>query len=106
MTKIEERQMWESRVSDFRSSGLSGPQWCAANGVKIHQLRYWTSRFRSTEKKPADRETQWLSVELEDLRSSRQSNVLPIRVGKATIEVSPGFDPDLLSDVVKTLAVL
>ena len=106
MTIAEKRQLWEIRVSDFRSSNQRAPQWCAAHDVKLHQLRYWIRKFRSMEEKPTAKATQWLSVEVGEIRSCSHSNVLPIRVGKVTIEVRPGFDPNLLSDVVRTLAAL
>lgn len=49
---------------------------------------------------------QWLSVEIGGLEVSEPQEALPVRVGKATIEVRPGFNPKLLSDVVKTLSVI
>lgn len=50
MTKVEQeesRRLWEARVADFRASGLSGPQWCAAHGFKLRQLRYWQHKLKT-----------------------------------------------------------
>lgn len=84
MIQAENRQMWESRVAKFKASNQSATEWCAAHDLKTHQLYYWIRK----------------------LKTSSHSKALPTRVGKATIEVSSGFDPALLSDVVRTLAVL
>jgi len=49
MTKDERkanRAAWAKRIADFRASGLSATQWCAANGLKIHQLRYWLKKLK------------------------------------------------------------
>lgn|SRR5690606_29544872 len=97
--------MWKSRVDEFRASGQTATAWCAAQNLKVHQLRYWLRKFKS-EHESEKMQTQWLSVEFGELKADKPQQALPIRVGKATIEVRPGFDPKLLSDVVKTLSVL
>jgi transposase-like protein len=105
MTQAENRQMWESRAAAFKASSQSATEWCAAHDLKTHQLYYWIRKLKS-EDEPTVKQTQWLSVEVGELKTSSHSKALPIRIGKATIEVSPGFDPALLSDVVRTLIVL
>src|SRR5690606_42149241 len=105
MTQVEKRQKWASQVASFKASDLSAAAWCAAHDVKAHQLYYWINKFIS-EDEPAVKETQWLSMEVGGLDTSHQTEVLNIKVGKATIEVSPGFNPSLLSEVIRTLVVL
>lgn len=105
MTNAELRKVWEGRVAAFKASGKSTKDWCADHDLKINQLRYWLRKLKtiddSTVKQP-----QWVSVEVGGLKTDSHDKALPIKVGKATIEVSPGFDPELLSDVVRTLADL
>jgi len=105
MTQMENRQLWESRVAAFKASRQSATEWCADYDLKIHQLRYWIRKF-NTAAEPLEKQMQWISVEVGDSRTESYPKILPIRIGQATIEVSPGFDPDFLSDVVRTLAVL
>ena len=45
-------------------------------------------------------------MEVGDLGLVDQRSALLVRVGRATVEVKPDFDPALLSDVVRTLAAL
>jgi hypothetical protein len=105
MTKTENREMWEARVTEFKASDQSATAWCAAQGLKIHQLRYWIRKFKSDEESTTN-QTQWLSVKIGGLEAGKPQEALPVRVGKATIEVRPGFNPALLLDVIKTLSTL
>jgi hypothetical protein len=50
--------------------------------------------------------TRWLSVAVNGSAPGEEhgDDALLIRVGEACIEVRPGFDPDLLSGVVRALS--
>lgn len=106
MTKAELKKEWEARVAAFKASGQSTSAWCAAHDLQPHQLRYWLRKHKNINK-PTVMPSQWLSVELGELEpNSAQGIALLVRVGQATVEVKPGFNPALLSDVVRTLAAL
>jgi hypothetical protein len=47
---------------------------------------------------------QWVAIETAPVMLNIQENVLIVNVGQASIQIKPGFDPVLLSDVVKGLA--
>jgi hypothetical protein len=101
MNKSELRIEWEQRMENFMSSGQSASKWCATNDVNIHQFWYWKKRLKAGQT-PEIESTKWLAIEMED--SIEQSkNKLIVRVGQASVEVSPGFDSNLLADVVRTL---
>jgi len=104
MTKSEVRKEWETRVTEFRASGQSAPKWCAAHDLKPHQLWYWVRKLKPTEAGLASSPI-WLPIEVAEQPSDPESSLL-IRIGQASVEVKPGFNPDLLSDVVRTLAGL
>jgi len=105
MTKTELRKEWEARVTTFKASGQSTTAWCAAHDLKPHQLRYWLRKYKTVDTSN-EMPTQWMSVEIGDLEPSDQENRLLVRVGQATVEVKPGFNPELLSNVIRTLATL
>jgi len=100
MTKAEQRQEWENLIADYRASGLSAKKWCAANQVKLHQLKY--RLYRSSKIGPAMQQARWLPVEITP--ENHDDTSLQIRIGAACIEVRSGFDPVLLKDVVRVLA--
>jgi len=103
---VERREEWRRRVAEFRASGQSGLAWCAAQGIKPHLLYYWAKRFPPAENADGDGETQWLPVDVSDSFGRQSSGCLLVRVGNAVVEVAPGFNPQLLADVVRTLTGL
>lgn len=101
MTKAERQQQcqeWEVRVASYKSSGLSARKWCAANGVKPHQLEYRLKKERAAFLDSAPSVT-WLRASVSGFDAG-----LSVRVGGVVIEVRPGFDPDLLCAVVRSLS--
>jgi hypothetical protein len=103
MTKTELRNEWEARVEAFKASGQSTSTWCAAHDLKPYQLRSWLRKLQPKDTTTA-MPSQWMSVEVGGLGHSNLESTLLIRVGQATVEVKPGFDPTLLADVVRTLS--
>ncbi|PIW22815.1 MAG: IS66 family insertion sequence hypothetical protein [Candidatus Aquicultor secundus] len=112
MTQAERQKEWENRIAQYRDSGKSVRQWCAANNVSEERLWYWLRKYKtngqigSNKDAPLNQSNQWLPVELSEHSPMEQNNSLTIRVGKAQIEVKGGFDPGLLSQVVRALVTL
>lgn len=111
MTKLALRNEWATRVTEFKTSGQTAAAWCSTHHLKLHQLKYWLRRQNnlsmaaaSTAVKAAATPTRWLSVEGSASEAVNLQTPLLIRVGKATIEIVPGFDPELLADAVQALA--
>jgi len=98
MTKEELRDFWAARVKEFKESGQSAPAWCAANNIKLHQLRYWLRKEKQTSTVTT---LSWLPL---NLSNTCPETSLLVRVGQVAVEVKPGFDPKLLADVVKVLS--
>jgi hypothetical protein len=97
--RIEQKAAWEIRIADFKSSGLSGAKWCAANNQKPHQLWYWLKKLEP--QAPPETPVRWLPVDLSDPEPT-----VTVRIGPAVIEVKQDFDPQLLIKLVKTLAAV
>ena len=104
MKKSELRSEWEQRIAHFISSGQSASKWCVANELSIHQFWYWKRRLKTFDTTETD-STKWMSVVMEESVED-SSKFLFVRVGQATVEVKPGFDPALLANVVRTLQSL
>ena len=91
---------WKRKLQEYRKSGLSRRTFSEQNGVNKSTLDYWFARI-SKEKR-----AQGL-VEVKPSSIPTSKNSLQIVVaGKYRIEVHSGFDPNLLSAVVKTLETL
>lgn len=93
-------EIWYARVQEFRTSGLSGPQWCGARGLKVKQLHYWNRKFREVDADAS--KTTWLVAKPPLV--TVPPDALEVRVGPATITVPPAFDPDVLQRIVQVLA--
>ncbi|MCL6479504.1 MAG: helix-turn-helix domain-containing protein [Peptococcaceae bacterium] len=103
------RKEWEKRIAAFRASGQSMRAWCKANNLKPRQLSYWIGKFKDKEKY-TDTDTQWLPLEITPdkkiTQDSSEENILLVKIGRAEIEIKPGFDQVLLLNVVKVLEKL
>ena len=99
MTRREE---WQKRVTEFRASGQSVKAWCEAHGIKRKRMYHW---LRELPASPASEvaPSQWLPVAVSGDQRQVPESDLVIRVGDATVEVRPGFDPALLADVMRVL---
>lgn len=100
MTNQSPRELWQERITSYRSSGLTMKDWCAANGFTVDQLKYWLYKGKKTS--PAKTTPTFLPVAV--TRSDPTVSVLWIHVGSARIEVTPGFEPRLLHQVVEALS--
>jgi len=119
MTNAKRRKLWRARVADYRASELSVRAWCEKNGVTDHQLRYWLGRIgeesvlsdgaRAVAGEGQDASAAWTRVEIVDDDASKGAvapaleTAFAIHIGPARIELRPGFDPALLSQVIRVV---
>jgi hypothetical protein len=107
MTRAEKQKEWENKVANYRGSKQSVSKWCAANNESPDRLWYWLRKHKTgeyTDKNTAlVQSNRWLPVEVCEHSSKEDDNALAVKIGKACIEVKPGFEPILLSQVVRVL---
>jgi hypothetical protein len=104
MTQVEVRQVWEGRIAAYQASGQSASEWCAMHQLLPRQLWYWLRKFKTT-KASVTLSSQWMAINV-DKRFEEKETSLLVRIGSAEIEVKSGYNPALLSDVVRTLQTL
>ncbi|MEW9677942.1 IS66 family insertion sequence element accessory protein TnpB [Lentibacillus sp. L22] len=105
MTQKDKRIEWKARYDTWKESGQSIAEWCRNQEVSVHQMYYWVQRFERDDnfmETPGD--TQWLSVQVDEeaLPSTGHSPIL-LHFGAISVEVRPGANMSLLSDVVHVL---
>lgn len=104
---VEKRLLWQERIEDYQVSQLSAATWCEQNQVSIHTFRYWVKKF-DKESMFASLKTEWLSVKVpvsdNEGSTAETSCGVHINIGRASIVVSPGFDPQIFEDVVRILS--
>lgn len=92
-------ELWQERINSYRNSGLTMEDWCAANGFTLDQLKYWL--YKGRKKSPTQAAPTFLPVAVSS--SEPVAFALWIHVGSARIEVTSGFEPQLLREVVEAL---
>jgi hypothetical protein len=99
-TKVVEE--WQTRIADYRASGLTKRQWCEKTGLSVHTLGSWITRINRLD---ALLETpEWTQVKVVDATSLGSG--ISVSVGAARIEVEPGFDRSVLAEVMRVAASL
>jgi hypothetical protein len=94
-------ERWRQLVESFESqSGMSRRSFCDGNHIKTHQLDYWRRRLRRTERIGPASADSWIPLRIRDDRRSGLPSGISLRVGSVEIDVQPGFDRQLLADVL------
>lgn len=94
--------IWSERITAYQASGQTMKAWCGEQNLTVLQLKYWLYK--------AQRQTQACSTTtfhpVTVASPSGITECLHVQVGVARIEVRPGFEPELLRDVVAALMPL
>jgi hypothetical protein len=94
MTQHERRTLWADRVAAQQASGASAVAWCFQQGISEQSFYAWRKRLTAA---PASSGPQWAAV------TPEVGAGVTLRVGRVAIEVTPGFDPHVLTAVLAAL---
>ncbi|WP_243293167.1 IS66 family insertion sequence element accessory protein TnpB [Bacillus sp. FJAT-47783] len=99
----ELRKEWERRIADYKASGQTQAKWCESNDISIHQFKYWLKKIKDHHN-TVKANNLWVPVVIEEPKTKQEvCESLQIKVGSVSIEVTPGFNPSLLAEVIKVL---
>jgi hypothetical protein len=100
----QKRQYWSTHITEWQASRLSQTEYCRRHELKFHQFVYWRRKFAPQTAIPIS------LVQVPAAAVARASSYFSpstaLRVALAPdvcIEVSPGFDPPTLLQVVTAL---
>jgi hypothetical protein len=97
------RQAWVERLQRFARSGLSVPDFCAAEGVSAPSFYSWRRRLVGTTPAPAAEAPE---PRLLPVRLPAPAQALEIALpGGAVVRVPPGADLDSLRALLRVLGV-
>jgi len=108
MENSELQVQWSGRLKEYECSRKTLTAWCREQGFSIHQAKYWQRKLRRTDL-ASNQSAQWVTFEIEGLGGTamkRRTTGLCIKIGSAIIEIQPGYNADLLKDVIRTLGTL
>ena len=100
----QKRQYWNTHITDWQTSRLSQTEYCRRHELKVHQFVYWRRKFAPKPPTPIS----LIQVPAAAVARVVGFRTMPpaLRVALASdlcIEVSPGFDPPTLLQMVKAL---
>jgi hypothetical protein len=98
----QKRRYWKNQIEQWQQTGLTQAEYCRRNNLKHHQLVYWKKRYLKTQT-----EVSFAAVQIEDLldipASTDQASIAVVIDTQLKVEVTEGFDPQLLRQVIAAL---
>jgi len=95
------RNDWQAIVAAYKASGQSQTQWCHANNMNLNNLRYWLQKEKHS--LVQEKSCQCLGLDMDTIAAASRNQQLTIVIGPVRLEIAPGFDPQLLAQVLKTI---
>ncbi len=99
--RAEKRSYWEDQIRRWRESGLTQIAYCRLHEVNRHRLIYW--RKQLSEKAPSSALVE-ISLNSPPHDENLHDSSLRLLIGsRYRIEVSRGFDPGVLHQLIYVL---
>jgi len=96
-------EQWRKQIGEYRASGMTLKAWCAKQGIAFSQMKYWIRKLKLSTRQRSTSPTTWITVAPSSEAALPEHAPLVIRIGGASIDVRPGFDPVLLTQVARAL---
>jgi len=102
-TTREDQEYWSNHAAAFQRSGLTREKYCQQHNLKIYSLDYWRKKLKSSSTVVIghDSGNRWVTLQVADPPSTGPEAGIRLRIGRLSIEVAPGFDHELLADVLR-----
>jgi len=100
----QKRQFWKTHIDSWQASRLSQTEYCRRHELKFHQFVYWRRKFTPKPSVPISLVQVPVAAVARATGYFSQSAALRVALAPdVCIEVSPGFDPPTLQQVVTAL---
>ena len=98
----QKRIYWKQQIEQWQQTGLTQAEYCRRNNLKHHQLVYWKKRYLKTQS-----DVSFVPIQLEDLLDipapTDQASLTVVIDNQFKVEVTEGFDPQLLRQLIVAL---
>ena len=96
--------LWQQRISEQKSSGLSVSVWCEQNQLTTHTYKYWLKRINDINKKPVEKQKQTLFAEVTpEVTLKTVSSKIQIKWHDLEIEISNSEEAVLSAELIHHL---
>jgi len=100
----QKRQFWKTHIDSWQASRLSQTEYCRRHELKFNQFVYWRRKFTPKPSVPISLVQVPVAAVARATGYFSQSAALRVALAPdVCIEVSPGFDPPTLQQVVTAL---
>ncbi len=100
----QKRRDWNAHITSWQASRLSQTEYCRRHELKFHQFVYWRRKYIPKATDPISLVQVPAAAVARVAGYSLRSSALRVALAPdLCIEVSPGFDPPTLQQVVTTL---
>ena len=101
MTVQERERQWAERYTAYEASGQTKRAWCESNNIKVKSFYRWGRKLR--DRKNSSRFVLAKEITENEIGHKKPNNI-EITVGRATINVSNGFDTGTLKNVLQIVS--
>jgi hypothetical protein len=102
----DKASLWQQHIEGWETSGLTQGIYCQQHAISLASFGYWRTRLKrmQPDKKGREIEARFLPVQL---MSTQHDPLLTLRTPQnVSIDVSGGFDPQLLKEVLQVLVTI
>lgn len=104
----DKHKLWQERVNDFRSSGLTCKAWCNEHQVSTSTMGYWVRKLDRSEKESSNQEPVFAKLPSEHELTSKNNtpDQAPIRIficNHVHVEIMPSCPTVLLQSLIGAL---
>ncbi len=96
-------QQWEQMLNDYEKSDLTVRQWCQSQGIAKSAFYYWMKRIKQNNNS-IEANTQWATLSMPVHSPDKEPIILKYK--DFSIEITDGYDKDLLTDVIAVVMQL
>jgi hypothetical protein len=94
---------WHRHVEAFKASGLTREAYSKRNRIRVYQLDYWRKRILRMGGTPETiSANQWVPLKISDEPTDKGCHI-DLWIGPVRIEVKPGFDSKLLTELLRAV---
>lgn len=102
----DKASLWQQHIEGWETSGLTQGIYCQQHAISLASFGYWRTRLKRMQSNNTGGEIEPLFLPVQ-LMSTRHDPLLTLRTPQnVSIDVSSGFDPQLLKEVLQVLVTI
>ncbi len=105
ISQKSKEDFWKKHVSKFKQTGLSRRQYCLNENLSYWTFLDWQKKIEKTTEASLETKLVKIPRQINPQVNNRDSKIELLIAEKLSIRIAPGFDGDLLRDLIRELGV-